>query len=83
MLVCCLAYYSTLKMQTTCFSEKLLTFNGLNGVISQKIQLFITTDVRTSNSTRIILLHSFKRLVFVMETQSVFCEVGTESLNII
>jgi hypothetical protein len=27
----------------------LLTFNGLHGVISQKIELFITTAVRTSN----------------------------------
>jgi hypothetical protein len=26
-----------------------LTFNGLHGVISQKIVLFITTAVRTSN----------------------------------
>jgi hypothetical protein len=26
-----------------------LTFNGLHGVISQKIKLFITTAVRTSN----------------------------------
>jgi hypothetical protein len=28
-----------------------LTFNGLHGVISQKIELFITTAVRTSNPT--------------------------------
>jgi hypothetical protein len=29
-----------------------LTFNGLHGVISQKMVLFITTDVRTSNPTK-------------------------------
>jgi hypothetical protein len=30
-----------------------LTFNGLHGVISQKIVLFITIAVRTSNLTKI------------------------------
>jgi hypothetical protein len=30
-----------------------MTFNGLHGVISQKIELFITTAVRTSNPTTI------------------------------
>jgi hypothetical protein len=29
--------------------KRRLTFNGLHGVISQKIVLFITTAVRTSN----------------------------------
>jgi hypothetical protein len=33
-------------------SKHQLTFNGLHGVISQKIVLFITTAVRTSNPTR-------------------------------
>jgi hypothetical protein len=28
-----------------------LTFTGLQGVVSQKIVIFITTDVRTSNPT--------------------------------
>jgi hypothetical protein len=32
-----------------------LAFNGLHGVISQKIVIFITTVVRTSNPTDIIL----------------------------
>jgi hypothetical protein len=31
--------------------KRRLTFNGLQGVISQKILLFITTAVRTSNPT--------------------------------
>jgi hypothetical protein len=29
--------------------KRRLTFNGLHGVISHKIELFITTAVRTSN----------------------------------
>jgi hypothetical protein len=33
--------------------KHLLTFNGLHGVISQKIELFITIAVRTSNGTDI------------------------------
>jgi hypothetical protein len=44
--------------------SSLLTFNGLHGVISQKIELSITTSVRTSNPTqcspakRLLTLHS-------------------------
>jgi hypothetical protein len=30
-----------------------LTFNGLHGIISQKIVLFITTAVRTANPTKL------------------------------
>jgi hypothetical protein len=33
--------------QATCFSETLIDFNGLRGVVSQKIVLFITAAVRT------------------------------------
>jgi hypothetical protein len=42
-----------------------LTFNGLHGVISQKIVLFITTNVRTSNPTNQNLIHEKikKRLI--------------------
>jgi hypothetical protein len=36
-----LAYSSTLKMEVTCSSKLRLTFNGLYGGISQKIELFI------------------------------------------
>jgi hypothetical protein len=32
--------------------KRRLTFNGLSGVISQKIELFITTAVRNSDPTR-------------------------------
>jgi hypothetical protein len=40
-LVSWLAYSSTMKTGATCSSESRLTFNGLHGVISQKIGLFI------------------------------------------
>jgi hypothetical protein len=45
------AYYSTLKMEAACSSGTSVTFNGLHGDISQKIELFITTAVETSNPT--------------------------------
>jgi hypothetical protein len=43
----CLAYSSTMKMEPICSSESSVDFNGLHGVISQKIELFITTALRT------------------------------------
>jgi hypothetical protein len=36
--------------------KRRFTLNGLHGVISQKIELFITTAVRTSNSTKLNLV---------------------------
>jgi hypothetical protein len=36
--------------------KRRLTFNGLHSVISQKIVLFITSTVRISNSTYLIML---------------------------
>jgi hypothetical protein len=44
-----LAYSSTLKMEATCSVGTSLNFDGLHNVISQKMELFITTTVRTSN----------------------------------
>jgi hypothetical protein len=46
----CLAY-STLKMEATCSSETSVDFQRLLGIISQEIELFITTTVRTTNPT--------------------------------
>jgi hypothetical protein len=40
-LVSCSAYFSSLKMEAICSSKRRLTFNGLHGVISQKIVLFM------------------------------------------
>jgi hypothetical protein len=37
-----------------------LTSNGLHGVISQKIEIFITTAVRTSNPTLIIKFNFYR-----------------------
>jgi hypothetical protein len=48
---------SALKMEAICFSETSWTLNGLHGVISQKMVLFITTAVKTSNPTHIELVH--------------------------
>jgi hypothetical protein len=39
--------------------KRRLTFNGLHGVISQKIEPFITTGVRTSNPTYWLLIRIF------------------------
>jgi hypothetical protein len=44
-----LAYSSTLKMEATYSSETSIDFQDVHGVISQKIDLFLTTAVRTSN----------------------------------
>jgi hypothetical protein len=49
MLISCLAYPKTLKMEVTCSYETSFDFNGLYGVISQKTELFMCTGVRTSN----------------------------------
>jgi hypothetical protein len=38
-------------MEAAFSSESHLTFNGLHGVISQEIELFISTAVRTSDPT--------------------------------
>jgi hypothetical protein len=54
MLLSCLVY-STLKKEAKCSSETSVDFNGLSGGISQKIQPFITTAVRTSNLIRLRL----------------------------
>jgi hypothetical protein len=50
-LVSCLAYSSNLKMEATCSSQ---TFND---IISQKIELFITTSERTSNTLYMIFTY--------------------------
>jgi hypothetical protein len=44
-----LAYSSVLKMVETCSSETSVNFNKLHGIIFQKIELYITTAVRTLN----------------------------------
>jgi hypothetical protein len=47
MLVSCLAYSSTLKMEVQHSSECQLTFNILHSIISQQAELFITTVLKT------------------------------------
>jgi hypothetical protein len=58
--------------------KRLLTFNGLHGVISQKIVLFITTAVRTSNPT----FSMFCCLESCMITTLIFLSVCKESLQL-
>lgn len=48
MLVSCLVYSSTLKMET--FSSKISAFTRLPNIISQKSRLFIASAVRASDS---------------------------------
>jgi hypothetical protein len=55
-----LAYSSTLEMVATFSQEYLLTSNGLYGIVTQKIELFITTAVRASNP-KIILSSNVSR----------------------
>jgi hypothetical protein len=50
-LVSCLAYSPTLKIEASCSRKRRLTFNGIHGVMFQKVEIFIETDVRTSNPT--------------------------------
>jgi hypothetical protein len=42
-------------------SDTSVDFNGLDGIISQKIELFITTVVRTSNTTIYLFLITSER----------------------
>jgi hypothetical protein len=67
----CLAYSSTLKMEATCFSEIRFTFNGLHGVISQKIELFITTAVRASDTAWLMIY-----LLYRMDTAVCYPHAG-------
>jgi hypothetical protein len=48
--------------------KRQLIFNGLHGVISQKIVLFIMTTVRTSNPASLL---PYKRVAVKLNTQQV------------
>jgi hypothetical protein len=50
-LVCCLAYSSTLKMERNCSSETSIYFNGMHGVTFQKIELLLFNAARTPDPT--------------------------------
>jgi hypothetical protein len=52
-LVSCLAYYSTLNMKATFSSEMSVTFNSLQGVISQKTELSSIFFLIFTSQTRI------------------------------
>jgi hypothetical protein len=56
LLVSCLAFSSTLKMEETCSSEMSVEITGIQGVIFQKRDLFTVTTVWTSNQPLISTL---------------------------
>jgi hypothetical protein len=51
LLLLCLAYSSTMNMESMYSSEHWLTLNGILGVISQKIEILVTATVRISYPT--------------------------------
>jgi hypothetical protein len=56
MSVSCMAYSSTCRWRRHVPPKRRLTFNGPRGVISHRIELFLTTAVRTSNCTNNLLI---------------------------
>jgi hypothetical protein len=57
------AYSSTLKIEYKCSTETLVEFNGIPGVISPKMEFFITTAVGTSYSTCLSFVENWKFIV--------------------
>jgi hypothetical protein len=55
-LASCLTYFSTLKMEATCSSETSVDFQDVHGVISQKIELFLTAALEYLKSYTSCLL---------------------------
>jgi hypothetical protein len=54
-----------MKEEALFYSEMPVIFNGLHDVISQKIKVFITTSLRTSNRTTDMLLGLYFEIVCV------------------
>jgi hypothetical protein len=79
-LVSCSAYFSTLNM-VTCSYETSIDFSGLRGVISQKIQIFVTATARTSNPTS--KTYSFSLGKWISNTRGVYTAVrhGLEAVQ--
>jgi hypothetical protein len=64
--------------------KRRLTLNGLHGVISQKMVLFITTAVRTSNHTIIISLNMIKMLGnYLVTAQLAASQEGLGSMELV
>jgi hypothetical protein len=59
LLVSCLAYSSTLKMEAICSSEMLIGFYRTTWYYTQEDRIFIVTAVRTPNSTLLYLFGVF------------------------
>lgn len=54
MLISCLDYSSTLRWRRHVPSKHQLIFKRIHGIISQKIDLFITAAVRTSDAAVVL-----------------------------
>jgi hypothetical protein len=67
-----------MPVQAVCSSETSVDFNGLHGVISQKLELFITAAVRTSNPTS---MHTYTALKCVIETKNRIKGVPTQTVD--
>jgi hypothetical protein len=53
-------------MTAICFSERSVDFTGIHGVITQKIELFVTSAVRTSNPKYQMKITDYKYLPYVV-----------------
>jgi hypothetical protein len=59
MLVSLVAYFSTLMLRATCFSETSVNFNGPHGVTSQKVEVFLNLTLFLHNKSCTVKLISF------------------------
>jgi hypothetical protein len=64
-LISCLSYASTWRWRRHVPPKRLLTFDGLQVIASQKTEFFITTAVRTWTPTMIVLLLCLYNLWFL------------------
>jgi hypothetical protein len=54
--------------------KRQLTFNGLHGIVSQKIEVFITTAVRTSNPTLEVCSEHYARSTWAAFVTRTMCQ---------
>jgi hypothetical protein len=83
-LVSCLSYFLTVKMEETFSSEMWFTFSGLYGIIYPRYNDFITIDVRTSNPIRSSIFDDlrFKLSVSSWLSKAVHIRVKTMHLTV-
>lgn len=79
MMIFWLSYSSAQKVEVICFSEISVDFNRLHSVISQKIELFLATSIRTANLIIFQIVFAFfsDSLMFVvMHTLGLFNDLS-------